>query len=129
MTAQLFGPGELASLLWERRCAVHQRLQCWDHDDLLLQSEADIIEMLKADALIECPVLDRGAAYMDDHPAELVRPFTEFGETVDRRVTRFTLAVPFVGDEQVFELCPNGKTSAPPRGLVRPGELPCVLHD
>jgi hypothetical protein len=123
MTAQLFGPGELARVLWERRHAVHQRLQGWDHDDLLLQSEADVIEVLKAEALIECPVLDRAAAHMDGHPTELIRPFKDFGETVDRQVTRYTLVVPFVGDEQVFQLSASVRTPDPPRGHLRPGEL------
>jgi hypothetical protein len=79
MTEQLVRRGELTSVLAERRYAVQRRLQVWDPDDLLLQSEVDVIEALKVEALIECPVLDRTSAYLDGDPTERVKQFKDFG--------------------------------------------------
>src|SRR5689334_9357386 len=89
----------LTSVLRDRQQRVVHELNTWAPDDFLSWSDEDIVAVLKSVALVECPVLDRTAAYMLD-PREELRRVQVFDEVVDRTITIFTLVVPFTGDEQ-----------------------------
>jgi hypothetical protein len=55
------------------------------------------------EASFECPILRREEAHLDP-PAEVTLEVREFDRTVKRRFTRFTLAVPFIGDPAFFAM-------------------------
>jgi hypothetical protein len=105
--------GLLASELRDRQQRVHHQLMTWTPDELLSWSDEDVVAVLKSVALVECPVLNRSAAYMLDTKEE-VHKFRVFDDLVDRVVTIFTLMVPFTGDEQVFHLKASTYTLCPP---------------
>jgi hypothetical protein len=114
--------GLLASVLRERQQRVRDQLLEWAPDDLLSWSDEDVVAALKSVALVECPVLDRSAAYMLE-PKEEVRRVQVFVDVVNRLVTVFTLVVPFTGDEQVFHLKASTYTMCTPEFTVGSGRL------
>jgi hypothetical protein len=118
----LFAGNHLSDRLAELDQMARQRLMGWHPDDLLTMPEADVIENLLSTASIECPTLRRADAYLLD-PTEVNQQFREFDETVTRRVTRFTLVVPFDGDPEIFRLRANSSTFNSPHAEVSGAEL------
>lgn len=115
--------GLLASELRDRQQRVHNQLMGWPPDDLLSWSDEDIVAVLKSVALVECPVLERSAAYMLDSKEEIRRVKVFGDDIVDSVVTVFTLVVPFTGDEQVFQLKASTHTLSLPEFTAGSGRL------
>lgn len=114
------------SYLTEKLSALAQharrRLADWPADDLLAMHEVDVVANLLDTASIECPTLLRADAYLLD-PAEADLNFREFGKIVSRRITRFTLVVPFYGDREIFTWQPSWSTFNTTRAEVSGAEL------
>lgn len=98
-----FAGYRLSDKLEELRRTAQQHLMHWDPDDLLAMPETDVVERLLSIANIEAPTLRRDDAYLLD-PTEVDQQTHEFGQTFTRRVTAFTLVVPFDGNPEVFTL-------------------------
>jgi hypothetical protein len=120
----LFNSGDLTTTLQGRQHQARKAITDWDPDQLLATAEADIAEYLVSKYSVECPVLHRDR--IEQLPvSEEVRPargmFT--AEPYPQRMTKIVIAVPFDGEEDVFNLAASTRTYNPPRGQVRPGEL------
>lgn len=124
MAAQqlLFTSEHLSNFLEQLRVDALQRLASWNVDDLLATPDADVIQTLLDVTSRDCPTLRRDEAYLLD-PTEVDLPVREFGETFTRRVTQFTLVVPFDGDLRLFAMRATSSTTSPPRADVGNGEL------
>ena len=114
MGTRLFTEGDLGASLEISAREVAERLEAWDADALLKAPEADIVEKLIEEGMARCPRLLRDEAWMPQ-PEETTQKFREFGETGERRVTRFVLVVPFDGEAIVFRLRAYAATLSPPQ--------------
>src|SRR5262245_39434580 len=115
--------GEHLSIFLERiRQDAHELLVNWHPDHVLGSPDADLIEVLLKLATRECPTLRRGEAHLLE-PTEANVLDTEFDMQVTRRVTQFTLVVPFDGDTTMFTLRATSSTTSPPRAVLSAGEL------
>ncbi|MGH3761321.1 hypothetical protein [Actinophytocola sp.] len=123
----LFVGGDLSGRLEELRRRAHQRLMDGDPDELLAKPEADITEGLLGITGLECPTLRQTDAYLL-HPTEVSQQFREFDEVYTRRVTRFTLVVPFDGDPEVFKLRASSRSFNPPQADVHGNKLHIFSH-
>jgi hypothetical protein len=112
--------------LQARQAEALRAVEEWDADQLLATAEADVIDYLADKYSVTCPVLDRDR--IEQLPvSEDVRTvgtmFTGFsGDTIQYRMTKIVVVVPFTGDKDVFRLHPS-RSGALPRAQVREGEL------
>ncbi len=133
---QLFGTGSpfqtsgrLAELLGQTAQAVAQRLQGWNPDELLNTPVDDVIEYLVDLGTVECPGLLVEDAYQLE-PTEVDTQYIDFGRPRTRRVVRFVLVVPFVGEADVFRLRADTGSLSPPQVLRLEGaELHLAIDD
>lgn len=112
----LFSEGNLGASLQAAARKAAERLQTWDTDALLKAPEADAIDELVEEAIACCPRLLRDKVWMPP-PSETMVQFRQFDEIVERRVTQFVLAVPFVGEKVVFRLRAGTSSWNPPQVL------------
>lgn len=124
----LFSGGDLGQWLHERRKQATERLMTQTADSLLATPEADVVANLINVAAVRCPTILRSDAYLLD-PEEVLQEFLEFGERVTRRVTRFTLVVPYEGPFQIFKLRPTSHTFSFPLAVVGNQELRVFSND
>lgn len=129
--------GDLQLTLQGQQQRARQAVLDWDPDQLLATAEADVIEYLLAEYSVECPVLHRDrieslGTYEDSVTARDMFSY----ETFQHRVTKFAIAVPFDGEEDVFKLRPTQCGLSTPSAEVKKGELrlawtqdPQALHD
>ncbi|PRY41705.1 hypothetical protein [Umezawaea tangerina] len=128
-TDHLFDSGKLSEYLRKRAHAVRERLLSWSPDYVLGTSDIDLIEQLKMEALIECPVLVRDRVSLEE-PVEEVRRYIRHGDTFSRRVTSYTLIVPFTGHANVFRLEAQTYSTSPPKGeLASNGQQILLKYD
>lgn len=124
---RLFSSGDLQLTLQGQQQRARQAVLDWDPDQLLATAEADVIEYLMAEYSVECPVLHRDrieslGSYEDTMTAR--DAFTY--ETFEHRVTKFAIAVPFDGEEDVFKLRPSQSGLSTPSAEVKKSELRLV---
>ena len=126
----LFRSGDLYSTLAGQQAEALRAVEEWDADQLLATAEADVIDYLVAKYSVACPVLDRDR--IEQLPvSEEVRTVQDRiyafnGDTIQYRMTKIVVTVPFTGDKDVFRLHPS-QSWAPARAQVREGELPACL--
>jgi hypothetical protein len=118
----LFADSHLSDTLQALRRKAHQRLMDWGPDSLLATPEADVTENLLSIASLECPTLRREDAYLLE-PEEETLQFREFDRLYTRRVTRFTLVIPFDGDPVLFKMRARTSTTNLPHGECGDTEL------
>jgi hypothetical protein len=115
--------GEYLSTFLERiRQDAQEQLVNWHADYVLGSPDADLIEALLKMTTRECPTLRRSEAHLLE-PTEVNVRVTEFDMQVIRRVTQFTLVVPFDGDTTMFAMRATMSTTSPPRAILSAGEL------
>jgi hypothetical protein len=122
----LFRSGDLYSTLAGQQAEALRAVEEWDADQLLATAEADVIDYLVAKYSVACPILDRDR--IEQLPvSEEVRTVQDRiyafnGDAIQYRMTKIVVAVPFIGDKDVFRLHPS-QSWAPARAQVREGEL------
>jgi hypothetical protein len=98
----------------------------WDPDQFLATAEADVIDYLVAKYSVDCPVLDRNRTEqlpISEEVRTVQAAFPGFnGDTIQRRMTKIVVVVPFTGEKDVFRLHPS-RSWSPARAQVREGEL------
>jgi len=122
----LFSSADLGQHLGQQRYRVDQALQNYDPDELLGASEADLVEYFVALGRVDEVVLHRDQAYMLDPEEFLKESRDRFDLAVGvshRRVTRWTLIVPFTGNPEIFNMRASTWSSAPPRASIVSYEL------
>ena len=122
----LFCSGELREYLGRARERVTETLQSYPADELLQASEPDIVAYLLDRALVDEVVLHRDRAELLDPSEHTVDSTDSFDRAVGhrtRRITRWTLVVPFTGDDALFRLRANTFTSSVPRAELRQNEI------
>lgn len=120
----LFASDGLPSVLEAQRKAASQALDDWDPDQLLTTTDADVMDYLVAEYSVACPVLHRDRAEQLPVSEEVQTGKGVFsGRPVQQRMTKLVLAVPFVGDEDIFKLRASQASMNPPRAQVLAGEL------
>lgn len=120
----LFASGDLQAMLEARRQRARQAVIEWNPEQLLATAEADVVDYLVAEYSVDSPVLHRDK--IEQLPvSEEVRPVAGMisGETYQYRMTKFEIAVPFDGEEDVFKLRASQSSFNPPSAEVRVGEL------
>ncbi len=134
---RLFASGDLYQTLQAQQRRAHQAVLDWNPDQLLATAEADVIDYLVAEYSVACPVLHRDrieslGTYEDSVTARDMFSY----ETYQHRITKFAIAVPFDGEENVFKLRPSQSGLSTPAAQVKKGELqltwtqdPQVPHD
>jgi hypothetical protein len=130
VTTVLFARGNLRETLATTVQAMNNKLHQWNHDALLNAAEADVIEQLLDEAILECPTLLRDKAEMLPMTEVVQRGVSQFtGRPVERRVMQFTLIVPFTGWSAVFNLQADQFTMNPPQvAAVKDSELHLTLE-
>jgi hypothetical protein len=121
----LFVKEHLARYLDRLYANARQRLMSMAPDRLLATPEPDLVEGLLEGGVPECPTLRREDAYLLE-PGEADIEVREFGEITTRRVTQYTLAVPFDGAPMVFDLTPGTWMTTVPCADVDGAELRVV---
>lgn len=111
---ELFTLGFLANDLASPEAAISTILRGWNPDDLLTRPFGDVVDLVIARLSLDCPRLLLDNAWMPDLE-EVDRQFEDFGRRYTRRVTRVVLVIPFEGDERIFTLRPDTRTTVPPR--------------
>ena len=123
---RLFSSGELRDYLSRARERAMEALRSYPADELLQASEADVTAYLLDRALVEELVLHRDDAEQLE-PSEHVVPTRDtFDLAVGQQMmrgTRWTLVVPFTGDDTLFRLRANTWTTAQPYAELRQNEL------
>ena len=120
----LFASGDLQATLEAGRHRARQAVIEWNPEQLLATAEADIIDYLVAEHSVDCPALHRDK--IEQLPvSEEVRPVAGMlsRETYQYRMTKFVIAVPFDGEEDVFKLRATQSSFNPPSAEVHEGEL------
>lgn len=122
----LFASGDLCDYLMRARERAMEALQAYPADELLQASEADVTAYLLDRALVDEVVLHRDDAELLEPSEHTVNTRDTFDRAVGRqtmRVTRWTLVVPFTGDEALLRLRANNWTTAQPDAELRPHEV------
>lgn len=122
----LFRAGDLSMTLAGQQAEAKRAIKDWDPDQLLAIAETDVIDYLVAKYSVACPVLDRDGITQLPVSEEVrvvhdrIAAFN--GDTIERRMTKIVVIVPFTGDKDVFRLHPS-QSWAHARAQVREGEL------
>ncbi|AEA29014.1 hypothetical protein Psed_6951 (plasmid) [Pseudonocardia dioxanivorans CB1190] len=121
----LFSNGDLGQHLAQARAKAEQALLDYNPDQLLLASETDVVDYLIGLGTIEELVLHRDEAYQLDSPAEITKWVHDRWDRQkhQRRVTRYTVVVPFSGDPKLFDLRASTFGLAPPYAYVGRQEI------
>jgi hypothetical protein len=125
----LFAGRELTADLGANLKLAQDTLNLWDPDDLLSRPDADIIARVVAAGAVNCPELHRDRATLDDQPTEVVRDVaTLFQERVRRRLTQYTLRIPYSGHPAPFNMKASTHFTQPIEGSIdeRASELVIV---
>jgi hypothetical protein len=119
----LFSSGGLDDALRATVDALLNGVDQWDTDQLLAQSETEIVEYLVAKYSVRCPILLRDSIEADI-PREVTRRiYNSYGRPQDDPLTRVVVHVPFEGDEEFFRLQPSTFGLNPPKASVNGDEL------
>jgi hypothetical protein len=115
----------LGQHLAQARAKAEQALLDYNPDQLLLASETDVVDYLIGLGTIEELVLHREEAYQLDSPAEITKWVHDRWDRQkhQRRVTRYTVVVPFSGDPKLFDLRASTFGLAPPYAYVGRQEI------
>jgi hypothetical protein len=122
----LFADSDLRMHLKRQQQKPRDALQAYDPDKLLLTAESDLIEYVGGLGRVEEVVLLRDEIYALE-PGEVTMETRErfdlaFGVT-HRRVTRWTLVVPFKGQPDLFSMRASTYSLSPPRAEIIGYEL------
>jgi hypothetical protein len=125
----LFSTGELRDYLTRARERAQDALLSYPADELLQAPEADVTAYLLDRALIDEVVLHRDRAELLDPSEHTVPTRDRFDLAVGRqtmRVTRWTLVIPFTGDDALLKLRASTYLSASAYAELRQEEIRLV---
>jgi len=120
-----FRKGDLSDFLEQRKQALKKEIEGYDANYILNVSEEDFCQYLISKYVLEIPSIREDEIYVYDtrevdidvskDPRRFIsdrsRPFYIKG-------TRVTIAIPFEGDENLFQYKPSTYTLNPPRGRI-----------
>lgn len=124
----LFFEGDLDATLRATMEAALKDIDDWSQDQLVRQSETEIIDYVVNQRSVRCPVLDLDNWWMDepeDGKARMDDPERErfYGHPIEYDVTRTTVHIPFDGEDVFFRLRPSSFSTNPPRAVIGKGEI------
>ena len=122
----LFGRESLRDYLARVQQRAEQALLDYPADQLLQAAEADVIDYLLDLALVEKLVLHREQAYLLEPSEHTLTNREAYDLTVGgagRRITRWTLVVPFTGDHELFSLRASTYGLNPPLADLQPNDI------
>ncbi|MGK2886689.1 MAG: hypothetical protein ACSLE8_18255 [Rhodococcus sp. (in: high G+C Gram-positive bacteria)] len=128
MTEMLFSNNDLSSVLDATSQAAVAEVQSWDEDQLLAQSETEIVSYLMDKYSVRCPVLKTDEIEVDE-PVDMQQQVQGYGRMILVPATRVVVHVPFDGDSEFFKMRPNSFTFNPPSATVRDAELQFIYED
>ncbi len=120
MERTLFVNGTLSSYLNQRLNSVLQEIDRYDPDQLLLQSQDDVVAFLVSKFIEDAPELDLDNRYVDgteevqiDVSGDPTRSFGALGPTVVSG-TQVRIVIPFKGNGRLLDLTSNNLGMNPP---------------
>lgn len=124
---ELFSSRRLVDALGEMFPDLLREIDNWPDDDLLGQSEQEIVAFLSEKHSVQCPDLrpdDRWA----DEPLDIKQRVQTPARVVEVPATRVVVHVPFDGDVAFFNCRPNSFDSMPPTAIIGDAELSIVYE-
>jgi hypothetical protein len=118
----LFVRYPLNEVLEQRRQKAHQQLVDMPVDEFLATPERDLVDMLVASASIECPTLCREEAQLLGSPVGPILFHRVYTKVVREFATCFTLAVPIIGNPEMFARKPTTYPTNPPMANIYPAQ-------
>lgn len=97
-------------------------VQDWDPDQLLLQSETEIVAYLADRYRVDIPVLHRDDWYMDE-PLDVTEKVQGSTGPIAVPATKYVVHVPYTGEKVGFELRPNTFSLNPPQATITDTEV------
>lgn len=127
MSDLLFSNRDLSDVLESTANAAVADVESWDEEQLLSQSETEIVNYLEGKHSVRCPVLR-----MDDievNQVDFQMQVQGSMRMIGVPATRVVVHIPYDGESVFFELKPSSFTFNPPRARVGDGELQLVYED
>jgi hypothetical protein len=120
----LFSGGQLDDVLQATVAALNNEVEAWEPDQLLAQSESEIVAYLADKHAVSVPTLLRDEMYADE-PRDVKQYVNDdfSGRGVEITMSRVQIHVPYEGETVIFSLRPNSWTYSPPQADVAPNEL------
>ena len=119
----LFSEARLADVLRQTEQAMLRDVRSWDPDQLLVQSESEVVAHLVEKHTARCPVLRHGDIYADEPVDTSQQVETYSGNYVEVPATRLKVHVPYDGERRIFGLRPDTWNSCPPQADVTDTDL------
>ncbi|MFD6638928.1 hypothetical protein ACFWDN_24315 [Micromonospora chalcea] len=115
----LFNGRELQADLSTNLKTVMDALNAWDPDNFLALPDADLITELVDLGAVECPELHSDQWYLEEKPIEVERVMDDWVRgRIRRRVTQYTVRVPFSGHPAPFSMKASRYFDPPIAGRV-----------
>lgn len=118
----LFSSGDLNASLQGTRAEMLTEVERWDAEQMLTQSETEIVDYLCTKYSVDCPTLLRDEWFADE-PTDAKTRVRDFGETYEVAVTRLRIHVPYSGERVFFTQRPRSFTLNPPQAAVGNDEI------
>lgn len=127
--------GALSDFLVQRKNALKKEIEGYDTKYILNVSEEDFCQHLISKYALEIPIIHGDKIYVYDtaevdidvskHPRRVI---FDRSRPVYIKGTRITIAVPFEGDESLFQYTPSTFTYNPPRGEIAGQEIRLIYE-